>query len=43
VRWDGLGWEGVFFPLKKKLFLLSQANGWACVDFGCIYPIDGLF
>jgi hypothetical protein len=24
-------------------FLLAQANGWACVDFGCTHPIDGLF
>jgi len=24
-------------------FLLPQANGRACVDFGCIHPIDGLF
>jgi len=24
-------------------FLLAQANGWACVDFGCNHPIDGLF
>jgi hypothetical protein len=23
--------------------LLSQANGRACVDFGCTHPIDGLF
>ncbi len=24
-------------------FLLTQANGRACVDFGCTHPIDGLF
>jgi len=24
-------------------FLLPQANGLACVDFGCTHPIDGLF
>jgi hypothetical protein len=24
-------------------FLLPQANGFACVDFGCTHPIDGLF
>ncbi len=24
-------------------FLLAQANGWVCVDFGCTHPIDGLF
>jgi hypothetical protein len=24
-------------------FLLPQANGRACVDFGCTHPIDGLF
>jgi hypothetical protein len=23
--------------------LLPQANGCACVDFGCTHPIDGLF
>ncbi len=23
-------------------FLLAQANGWACVDFGCSHPIDEL-
>jgi hypothetical protein len=22
---------------------LAQANGWACVDFGCTHPLDGLF
>jgi hypothetical protein len=25
------------------LFLLTQANGRTCVDFGCTHPIDGLF
>jgi hypothetical protein len=29
--------------LGFKLFLLPQANGHACVDFGCTHPIDGLF
>jgi hypothetical protein len=24
-------------------FLLPQANGFACVDFGCTHPTDGLF
>jgi hypothetical protein len=24
-------------------FLLAQANGWACTNFGCNHPIDGLF
>jgi hypothetical protein len=24
-------------------FLLAQANGQACVDFGCTHPINGLF
>ncbi len=24
-------------------FLLAPANGWACVNFGCNHPIDGLF
>jgi hypothetical protein len=24
-------------------FLLPQANGCACVDFGCTHPIDRLF
>jgi hypothetical protein len=25
------------------LFYCPQANGRACVDFGCTHPIDGLF
>jgi hypothetical protein len=25
------------------VLLLLQANGWACVYFGCTHPIDGLF
>jgi len=25
------------------VLLLPQANGWACLDFGCTHPIDGLF
>jgi len=29
--------------LCVSFFLLAQANGWACVDFGCTHPIDGLF
>jgi hypothetical protein len=24
-------------------FLLAQVNEWACVDFWCNHPIDGLF
>jgi hypothetical protein len=24
-------------------FLFAQANGRACVNFGCTHPIDGLF
>jgi hypothetical protein len=24
-------------------FLLAQANGRSCVDFGCTHPTDGLF
>jgi len=26
-----------------SFLLLPQVNGWACVDFGCTHPIDGLF
>jgi hypothetical protein len=42
----------VFFLHRLWLFmefffvmslLLPQVNGWACVDFGCTHPIDGLF
>jgi hypothetical protein len=29
--------------VKRPPFLLPQANGHACVDFGCTHPIDGLF
>jgi len=29
--------------LNFLLILLPQGNGWACVDFGCTHPIDGLF
>jgi hypothetical protein len=25
------------------LFYCPKDNGWACVDFGCTHPIDGLF
>ncbi len=28
---------------KELTFLLHQANGCACVDFGCTHPIDRLF
>jgi len=29
--------------LGNFYLLLRQANGHACVDFGCTHPIDGLF
>jgi hypothetical protein len=29
--------------LLDVLLLLPQANGRACVDFGCFCPINGLF
>jgi hypothetical protein len=49
---DKLFWEEKFHAANGKaqactqgalLFLLPQANGCACVDFGCTHPIDGLF
>jgi hypothetical protein len=36
-----LNFYNSFFALRY--FLLRQANGHACVDFGCTHPIDGLF
>ncbi len=45
----GIGVEKSKVGLMDKVigfcvnFLLAQANGWACVDFGCNHPIDGLF
>ncbi len=41
--------SGITFPntplisLYQFLFLLPQANGCTCVDFGYTHPIDGLF
>jgi hypothetical protein len=37
-----VGWMDKVIGLCVR-FLLAQANGWACVDFGCSHPIDGLF
>jgi hypothetical protein len=37
-----VGWIDKVIGLHVK-FLLAPANGWACVDFGCRHPIDGLF
>jgi len=37
-----VGWMDKVIGLHVS-FLLAQANGWACVDFGCSHPIDGLF
>jgi hypothetical protein len=37
-----VGWMDKVIGLHVN-FLLAQANGWACVDFGCNHPIDGLF
>jgi hypothetical protein len=30
-------------PRGSFMFLLPQANGRSCVDFGCTHRIDGLF
>ncbi len=37
-----VGWMDKVIGLCVS-FLLAQVNGWACVDFGCTHPIDGLF
>jgi hypothetical protein len=41
-----LGFQHMIIEVNNlgfKLFLLPQANGHACVDFGCTHPFDGLF
>jgi hypothetical protein len=39
---SNVGWMDKVIGLHVS-FLLAQANGWACVDFGCSHSIDGLF
>jgi hypothetical protein len=41
-RKSKVGWIGKVVGLLVS-FLLAQAIGWACVDFRCSHPIDGLF
>ncbi len=45
VRWQFfLGYfEAAILIALSSNFLLPQANGHTCVDFGCTHPIDGLF
>jgi hypothetical protein len=45
ILWVLVGCQGgkIFFLTKIHWFLLPQANGCTCVNFGCTHPIDGLF
>jgi hypothetical protein len=36
-------WLKLAFEFVQKFLARGQANGRACVDFGCTHPIDGLF
>jgi hypothetical protein len=42
VKESKVGWMDKVIGLCIS-FLLAKANGWACVNFGCTHPIDGLF
>jgi hypothetical protein len=43
--WEHLlsGYRGWRIKVGCVNFLLAQANGWACIDFGCNHKIDELF
>jgi hypothetical protein len=53
--WNALEyfWIFLWYPMSTRhvsygkkinqIFLLRQANGRTCVDFGCTHPINGLF
>jgi hypothetical protein len=42
IKESKVGWMDKVIGLRVN-FLLAQANGHMCVDFGCTHAIDGLF